>query len=87
MYDPQTCHKSSPCYDHSQSVLVMPFMDTVTDRPVLPWPYRGSHRGHTKEGWWVDTQVGSKTGGMEGANGLSPMGGKGHDSSRGGTGF
>ena len=32
----------------------------------------------------VDTRVGSEAGGMEGANGLFPMGGKGRDSSRGG---
>ena len=57
----------------------------VTDQPVLPQPYQGSHRGCTKEGV-VDTQVGSNTGGTEGVNGLSPMGGKGCDGSRGGQG-
>ena len=39
--------------------------------------------GDIQKGGVVNTQVGSKTGGMEGANGLSPMG-KGRDSSRGG---
>ena len=46
--------------------------DSVTDRPVLPQPY-GGYRGCTKGGG-VDTQVRSEAGGMEGANGLSPMG-------------
>ena len=71
-----------PKQSELQDVVVRAY---VTDRLVLPWPYQGSYRGCTKEGV-VDTQVRSKTGGMEGANGLSPMGGKGCDSSRGGQG-
>ena len=46
----------------------------VTDQPVHPRPYRGSHRGRIRRGV-IGTQV--RLGGTEGANGFSPMGGKG----------
>ena len=44
----------------------------------------GGPIGDVRRGGLVDTQVGSEAGGTEGANGLSPMGGKGRDGSRGG---
>ena len=56
------------------------------DRPVFPQPYWGSPIGDVTKrgGGLVDTRVRSEVGGMEGANGLFPMGGKGRDGSRGG---
>ena len=40
--------------------------------------------GDVRGGVVIGTQVRSETRGVEGANGLSPMGGKRHDGSRGG---
>ena len=48
---------------------------SVMDRPVLPRPYVGDHRGRTKEGV-VDTQVRSKTGVRKVPTGC-PLWGKG----------
>ena len=63
------------------------YVDCVMDQLVLPRPYQGSYRGCTKRGGWLTLKSEVRLGGMEGANRLSPMGGKGHDSSRGGAGF
>ena len=56
------------------------------DRLVLPWPYQGSYRGHTKRGGGLTPKSEVRLGVTEGANSLSPMGGKGCDGSRGGQG-
>ena len=59
----------------------------VTDRPVLPRPYQGSPIGDVQKrdgGLTPKSEV--RLGGTEGANGLSPMRGKGCEGSRGGQG-
>ena len=52
-----------------------PLSGGVTDRPVLPLPYRGLPIGDVRrEGGWLTPKSGVRLEGMEGANRLFSMG-------------